>query len=178
MGETVDRTITESEEVSADGTHVLQWMGTTEAHSLARRQLQRCGFGDHDNLVADVIADAQVGVLKRMRSATPFPAVNPAAYGTRVIQNVVKHLVRGGVAYLEDIDEYAAPAMPQVDSGVADNLRVLLENADAPVWLTSAALAYVVLTMFPDAVPPAAPAPAAGSLPGAGAGMACSVVRW
>lgn len=163
MEEMVGNTRGGSARPIADGDRVLEWLVSDEAYSVARRQLQRCGFGSHGDLVADVIADAQLGVLGRLRSATPFDADNPAAYGTRVIQNVVKNLQRGDVVHVEDLDEHVAPEPPPVDDDIADDLRLLLERADAPPWLTSAALAYVCLTMFPDAVPDDSPAPVAGA---------------
>lgn len=165
MEEMEGQVIRESERLTASGHQVLEWLGSAEAHTVARRQLQRSGFGRGVDLAADVVADAQVGILKRMRSSTPFTAENPAAYGTRVIQNVVKHLVRGDVVHLEDFDEHDAPEPPPVDRTMADDVRVRLEQADAPAWLTSAALAWVCLVMFPDAVPDSAPAPAAGARP-------------
>lgn len=165
MEEMEGQVIRESERVTDSGEQVLEWLRSAEAISVARRQLQRSGFGNRGDHIADVVAEAQVGILTRMRSATPFNAENPAAYGTRVIQNVVKNLVRGDVVHLEDFDEHEVPEPAPVDRTVADDVRVRLEQADAPVWLTSAALAWVCLVMFPDAVPDSAPAPASGARP-------------
>lgn len=157
------RSAIERNEAGVSG--VLDWLGSPEASALARRRLVATGFGDRPELVEDVLGDATVAVIKRSQSPTPFMVDNPAAYGTRVVQNVVKALVRGDVAYLEDLDEQASESVASVDPEFADELRVLVEHGDSAAWLDSAVLAYICLIMFPDAVPEEAPAPLAGARP-------------
>jgi hypothetical protein len=149
----------------ADGTDVLTWLFSEEAAAFARSRLARARLGSDPALVEDVISDARVAVLRRMQSETPLAPENPAAYGTRVVANVVNRLVRGDTVQLETVDHHEAPAVVPIDDGVLDDVRMLLERCDVPAWLTSASLAYVCFTSAPDALPKSAPAPAAGSRP-------------
>ena len=162
------------------GEDVLAWLSSDEASDFALRRLVRSGFGRDPALTEDVISDAVVAVLLRMRSETALAPENPAAYGTTVISNVVKRLAGGDTVYLEDLDDHEAPAEFSFDQvlsdgalsdgalsegDLSDELRMLLERRDVPAWLTSAALAYLCFTMAPDALPESAPAPAAGARP-------------
>lgn len=144
---------------------VLDWLASEEASRLARKRLTLTGFGDRPDLVEDVLSDATVAVMKRAGSSTPFEVDNPAAYGTRVVQNVVKRLGRGDVLYLEDLGEQPSEPEPVVDREFADDLRVLVEHGYAETWLDSAVLACICLIMFPDRFPEGSPAPLAGARP-------------
>ncbi|MFZ4434621.1 MAG: hypothetical protein ACOYOQ_15620 [Microthrixaceae bacterium] len=101
-----------------------------------------------------------------------FCVERPAAYGNVVIRHVAIDLVRGrrtepllGDAELSS----EAPENPTVwteDTTAGDDLRVVIEHrSDRRLWLTSAALTYLTITMFPDARPPSAPWPQAGARP-------------
>lgn len=144
---------------------VLDWLRSDEALRLTRKRLSLAGFGDGLDLVGDVLSDAAVAVMKRARSVKPFELDNPAAYGTRVVQNVVKHLARGNVVHLEDLGEMASGPELEVPPDVADDLRVIVERDGAAAWLDSAALACICLIMFPEHLPEQAPAPLAGARP-------------
>jgi hypothetical protein len=100
-----------------------------------------------------------------MRSDTPLAPENPDAYATVVIRNVVNGLTRGDVIHLEDLDDHEAPGADPVGGDSADELRLILEQRDAPPWLTAAALAYLCFLMEPDEIPESAPAPRAGARP-------------
>lgn len=152
-------------EGTTGGDAVLEWLSTSEALTLARRRLRAARLGFARDLAEDVLGDATVAVIKRMASPTPFEVDNPAAYGTRVVQNVVKGLNRGDVVHLDELNDQPALEEPAVDSELTDELRLLVEHADAAPWLTSAALGYICFTMFPDSVPPYVPAPVAGARP-------------
>lgn len=158
IASTVERSERSAEEV-------LEWLRSPDAATLARKRLAIAGFAGSESLVDDVLADAAINVIQRGRSSTRFELDNPAAYGTRVVQNVVKHLVRGDVTRLEDIEDPRGETPSTFDSGLADDLRILLEQSSAAPWLDSAVLAYVCLVMFPESVPPDAPAPLAGARP-------------
>ena len=164
-GEESDERARRPDADTSSGEDVLAWLSSDEASDFARRRLVRSGFGRDQALVEDVVSDAMVAVLLRMRSETALAPENPAAYGTTVISNVVKRLVRGDTLYLEDLDDPAVPAEFSFDEIAVDGLRMLLERRDVPAWLTSAALAYMCFTMAPDALPDSAPAPVAGARP-------------
>lgn len=162
----------QTDDPAASGERVLGWLvsgdgdhpgPSAEARAAARRSLQRCGFVPTDDLVDDVVGEAAVAVLRRAGSATPWDVENPAAYGTTVIANVVRHLTRGDHVPLEEASVEAPP--PEVDEGMVDDLRVVVEHSEARPWLTSATLAYIVFAMHPAAVPPQAPWPRAGAAP-------------
>lgn len=144
---------------------VLEWLQSDEARRLASRRLANSGFGGWSDLADDVLADAAVAVIRRSQSTKPFEVENPAAYGTRIVQNAIKGLSRGDLVRLDELDEEPAEPERVVDPELADDLRVLLEDTTAPRWLCSAVLAYVCLAMFPDTVPAGAPKPRAGARP-------------
>ncbi|MFV0316202.1 MAG: hypothetical protein ACK5O2_04475 [Microthrixaceae bacterium] len=145
------------------GTAVLDWLCTEAAAGAARRRLARSGFEPQPALVDDVLSDARVAVITRMRSAEPLAPDSPAAYGTAVINNLVKRLTRGETVFTDELDgEPAASEAPQEDR-TGDEIRLLLEATPTEPWVTSAALAYLCLLMDPDSVPESAPSPQAGA---------------
>lgn len=116
-------------------------------------------------MVDDVLGDAAVAVVKRMRSG-PLDVDNPAAYGTRVICSVVRRLVSGRTSADPLPDDLAEPEAPLLDLDLADDLRAVAEVIPAPApWVRSAVLTYLTVAMHPDAVPGDVPRPQAGSRP-------------
>lgn len=147
------------------GDDVLDWLRTPDARAATRRLLRQRGLHVTPELIDDTLADAAVAVLKRMAGPTPLAVENPGGYGTRVLTSVIRLLVRGRDAPLDDEAEIAE-ALPTsaLDPTAGDDLRVALETlpTTAP-WQASATLTYLVYLMHPDVVPADAPSPKAGS---------------
>lgn len=150
---------------SAGGQEVLDWLCSEEATSAARRRLARSGFDPQAALVDDVVSDARVAVIARMRSPEPLAPDSPAGYGTTVINNLVKKLDRGEVLLVDDLDPEALPPEVPIEDRTGDEVRLLLESTTADPWLTSAALAYVCMLMDPESIPESTPSPQAGARP-------------
>jgi hypothetical protein len=120
--------------------------------------------------VDDVLADAVVAVLHRMRSPRPLVVDTPAAYGTAAIRSAVRRLaqdrsasVEGDRHLLDEVGRGTAQEPDRADVTAGDDLRVMVEAAGGRAWVTSAALAWVTFAMYPAALPSGLPRPRAGA---------------
>lgn len=159
-------------ERQADGTHsgddVLDWLRTPDARAVAQRFVHRRRLPGGQAMVDDVLSDASLAVLHRVRSTTPLAVNTPGGYGTAVIRSVTRSLLQGHGPetdrHLEPWEDPPQPPVEAVDPTVADGVRTTIERlgSDEP-WLTSAALTYVTLVLHPGSTPEALPAPKAGA---------------
>ena len=157
---------------AVDGREVLDWLLSDQARAFARRRLRAAGLGSSTDHVDDVLGDAVVSVMRRLRSADPLVLDSVEAYGTTVIANQVRAVVRGRDLLVDDdpaarlaLDRTAEPPPFVVDADFEDDLRVALENLGGPQWLMSAALALLIFIGHPGSEPDDAPAPISGSRP-------------
>lgn len=67
------------------GEAVIDWRGSSEATAQARRLLHRQGMSRYIS-EADLIAEAQFAVWKRMQAAAPLVLDSAAAYATTVLK--------------------------------------------------------------------------------------------
>lgn len=152
----------------SSGDDVLDWFRSRDAFRVAAALLRRRRLSADDATLDDVLADASVAVLARMRSPRPLVVDNPAAYGTAVVRSVVRRVAQGRDRLVEELPgDIAVDECELSDPTAGDALRVAIESrADGTrPWLTSALLTYLTLSMHPDALPPHAPRPRAGSAP-------------
>lgn len=154
------------------GARVLAWLVSEEGRSFAGRRARRRGLDVA--VVDDLVADAQVAVLGRMRSRALL-VDNPAAYGTQVLKSVVRSTLQGRSrdraivdAVGRDVVAVDASGDPtgRLDSDL-DDLRVVLDVRADPTrpWLTGAALAFLALTESVGDLPDGVPRPRAGATP-------------
>lgn len=143
----------------------MAWLRSEEARRTAAGAVRRAGI-TAEVAVDDVMADALAAVWLRARSGSQA-IDNPAAYGTAVIRNRVRSLLRGrsGPDTVGVGDQQIEVAADSYDRSAGDDLRVRIERDVDPraPWLTSALLTYLTLIMHPAAVPDDAPTPQAGS---------------
>jgi len=157
---------------------VLAWLSTREAREQAGRLAHRRRLGGHDGHREGILDDARGEVWLRLARG-PLEVENPAAYGTRVIQSVLRQLSAGREELIglpgDDLAGTALDAGPDAGdppvgptaTAVApeDDLRDALDLlADSCPWLTSAALGWLALAGT-DTRPAGAPWPQAGSPP-------------
>ncbi|HNG23623.1 MAG TPA: hypothetical protein PLC03_06640, partial [Microthrixaceae bacterium] len=69
---------------AVDGREVLDWLLSDQARAFARRRLRAAGLGSSTDHVDDVLGDAVVSVMRRVRSADPLVLDSAEAYGTTV----------------------------------------------------------------------------------------------
>lgn len=159
---------------------VLAWLSTPDARAQASRLARRRQLGGYDGDPGRVLDDATVEVWLRLARG-PLDVDNPAAYGTRVIQSVLRRdsAGRDDLIGLHDDDLVDGPDAGGGDGGgdptrgpagpsevaVApeDDLREALDRlADSRPWLTAAALGWLALAGT-DTRPEGAPWPQGGS---------------
>lgn len=155
------------------GAEVLEWFRTGEARSVARGRLRSAGLLTSEDLLDDVLADATLSVLRRLRGPEPLVLDSAAAYGATVIRNQVRALARGrdrlvsndeaAMVELHEAQEQASAL--DLDPWFEDDVRVVLEHLGGTATLRSAALALLTFIVHPGSEPAEAPTPRAGSRP-------------
>lgn len=154
------------------GARVLAWLASAEGRAFAGRWAHRRGLDAA--VVEDLVADAQVAVLGRMRTGA-LRVDNPAAYGTQVLKSVVRATLQGRSRDRAIVDAVGGDLVAvdasgdptgRLDSDL-DDLRVVLDVMSDPArpWLTGAALAFVTLTESAGDLPDGVPRPRAGATP-------------
>ena len=143
---------------------VLDWLRTSDARAVAARFVQRRGLTGGKALVDDVLGEAALATLVRMRSVVPLAVEAPGGYGTAVIRSVVRRLIRGRDVAIDDVAEFEDPGQESVDPLAGDEVRIVFEQmpTSAPS-LASASLSYLVDLMSPGPVPDGVPSPKAGA---------------
>lgn len=179
-------TTTDADPDTVGGERVLEWIASEEGRAFAARWGRRRGLGTDSAVLDDVLADAQVAVLRAMRSRG-LRVHNPAAYGTQVIKSVVRSTSQGrdrdrtvlaAVGLRGDVDAVPGAGAgadadhdPDADVGsddvLLDDLRTVIEVMADPTrpWLTGAALAYLTLSDNDADLSDEVPQPRAGATP-------------
>ncbi|MBS1839068.1 MAG: hypothetical protein JST64_15345 [Actinobacteria bacterium] len=165
--------VTRSDHPTVGGVEVLEWLRSSEARSVARGRLRSAGLLSSEDLVDDVLGDATVSVLRRLRGPEPLVLDSAAAYGATVVRNQIRALARGRDRLVE-ADEAAMVELHEaqeqataldLDPWFEDDVRVVLEHLGGTATLLSAALALLTFIVHPGSEPAEAPTPRAGSRP-------------
>ena len=151
------------------------WLWSDDGRASAEGVLHRRRFGLQEQRATlssdDLRADAFRAFWERVRRHGPVEDLDPAAYLTRTMQNLVLAACRGRVrlAPLDhpDVERHLVAAAEPVDDpvlhlGTGDDLeavRAAIEAAAAPTWVRAGALVYVTVLAHPDAVPDDHPVP-------------------
>lgn len=149
------------------GEHVLDWLQSSEARTVARRTARRYRLSGYDADPDTVLAEAAHAVWRRMQSPTPLSVRRPARYGTAVIQSVLVRVITLRVHSAAELptwlDERAEPA---ATSGTVTVLtRTRIAEAAGPEWLQQAAVAYVDLAVGDLVLSNEIPQPRSGATP-------------
>ena len=144
-----------------------EWLYGVEGRTVAAGLLHRfrlAGAAGFD-LEADLLGEALRNLWLRIRRHGPLDDLNPGAYLTVVMKNLLRDAVRGrrAIDAVPIDDSYADATVPVTDTGdevtLVDALRAAVETTDAPAWAKAAAVVYVNVLAFPDAVTTSYPAP-------------------
>jgi hypothetical protein len=158
--------------VDAQLVAVKGWLWSADGRASAEGVLHRRRFGLQEQRATlsadDLRDDAFRAFWERVRRHGPVEDLDPAAYLTRTMQNLVTAACRGRVRLepLDDPDAERHAAVPFDDPvstlGTGDDLeavRAAIEAAAAPAWVRAGALVYVTVLAHPDAVPDDHPVP-------------------
>lgn len=154
----------------------IEWLLSDEALSYSRRLVTRAGLGR--DLAEDLVQIAITTMIRWSRGPSARPLENPAAYGSAVVRNRLRRLLRGRKFDETELDESAlgsdeldvgypedtVEVQLHLDDGdAADPLRVALELQQQPAWVHSAALTFVTIAVHDSDDLAQLPSPLAGA---------------
>lgn len=155
---------------SGDGQDLVLWAFSEHCRKVVRNELRRACLPSGPKMVEDV-ADAVWQNIELHVARNPDQTYeNVRAYGRIVVRHTMRRVARGKLRQ-DDIDLTRLEAKVRLTStGLEDSVRVHLERQGGPAWLLGAALAYLTLVAYPDALPDGLPAPQAGAAPAVATG--------
>jgi hypothetical protein len=157
-------------DLSGDGQDLILWALSERCTKVVRRELQRAGLPSGPEMVEDV-SDAVWQKIELHVARNPDQGYeNVRAYGRAVVRNTMRRVARGKLRFDdEDLSSFEGTVRHQSTSA-EDSTRVYLEQQGGPPWLLGAALAYLTLVVYPDALPDGLPSPKAGAAPAVATG--------
>ena len=151
------------EDEPGNGLDLVQWVLSERCTKVVRQELKRAGLPTSSQMVEDLEMAAWHNVERHVERNPGATYHNVPGYGRSVVRNAIRRLASGRTL-LDDVDLDQFEERTKVHTTeLEDATRVHLEQQGGPPWLLGAALAYVTLMGYPDALPEDLPAPKAGA---------------
>lgn len=148
-----------------DGLDLVQWALGERCTEVVRQELRKAGLSRGALMVEDVEMAVWHNIEGHVARNPEATYRNVPGYGRTVVQNTLRRLAAGrhllADVEVEQVEERATTPSTRLE----DSARVHLELQGGPPWLLGAALAYLTLVGYPDAVPADLPRPRAGAKP-------------